>query len=248
MSQTVHMATVIVHRTPHRNWYAHVENFNSNVLEVLRLVKIHEQLTGTKPGRRSAVEILNKSGIVLLVACWEAYVEDLATTAFEFLFANASTHDVFPTRVLTLASKDLRAAPDHRRVWELAANGWRTVLQKHKSSVLADFVGKLNTPKPEQIDGLFDQLIGLSAISQTWKWKKMPPSEACKRLTELVELRGEIAHRVTTSRGVKKSDVIRAAQFIDRLAVASSNTVRQFLYDLTKKYGWGTAAYSLPPS
>jgi hypothetical protein len=49
----------------------HVRLLVSNVVEVESLLKIHRKLTGPGPGRRH-VEVLNKSGIVVLVACWEA--------------------------------------------------------------------------------------------------------------------------------------------------------------------------------
>jgi len=77
-----------------------IENMISNVSEVDRLVAIHNELTGGGPGRRFDVAILNKSGIVLLVACWEAYVEDLAADALDFMIQNAEDHTAFPTTVL----------------------------------------------------------------------------------------------------------------------------------------------------
>ena len=223
--------------------FQHIANLNANVREVLRLIEIHEALTGTAPGRRRKVEVLNKSGIVLLVACWEAFVEDLATVAFEFLFVNATDHTAFPSKVLALASKDVRTSSDARRVWELAGTGWRTVLQQHKVQVLQEFVGTLNTPKPEQIDGLFEQLIGLSSLSTAWKWKKTSAASARQRLATLVSLRGDIAHRVTTSKNVKKVDVRKASELIDRLAAASSNRVREFLRQRTGKYAWPETTY-----
>jgi hypothetical protein len=223
--------------TQPRSW-SHIANFNSNVAEVLRLLEIHEELTGTGPGRRSQVEILNKSGIVLLVACWEAYVEDLAEIAFEFLFARAKSPDAFPAKVLTLASRELREAADQRRVWELAGDGWRTVLERHHTAVLQANIGTLNTPKPEQIDALFQQLLGLSSLSSAWTWHRTQSTKACARLTALVNLRGDIAHRVRSTRSVKKQDVSRAGVFLDRLAAASSNEVRRFLRSRTGEFPW----------
>src|SRR5262245_723288 len=103
----------------------HIENLNSNIKEVERLVEIHAALTGSKRGRGRDVAILNKSGIVLAVSCWEAFVEDLASHGFNWLLNNASSPAVFPRKVLTLASQELREAQDATRVWELADGGWR---------------------------------------------------------------------------------------------------------------------------
>jgi hypothetical protein len=133
----------------------HVKNVNSNIKEVRRLVEIHATMTGSQRGRRYNVAILNKSGIVLAVACWEAFIEDLASEAFTWLLDRATSPTVFPNRVLTLASKELRNSPDARRVWELAEGGWRAVLAGHKDELLRLSVGRLNTPRPKQVDDLF---------------------------------------------------------------------------------------------
>lgn len=218
----------------------HVANLIENHIEVMRLSEIHAEISGTGPGRRSkyAVEVLNKSGIVLLVATWEAYVEDLATAAFDALFASATVHSVFPAKVLTLAARELRTAADERRLWELAGNGWQAVLTKHRQTVLDRYVATLNTPKPEQIDGLFSEMIGFQDLSSHWRWTKMKPQTAKARLTELVELRGDIAHRVKTARSVTKAEVSHALEFTSRLAAVSSNAVRRHIHDLTGKYPW----------
>ena len=221
----------------------HVENLLANVDEVLQLVAIHETISGTSRGRRYDVEALNKSGVVLLVACWEAYIEDLATTAFNMISTLAKDHSAFPARVLTLASKDLRSSNDERRVWELAGTGWQEVLKVHRGRILKKFVGALNTPKPEQVDALFEELIGLSSISESWRWHRTTSQSARERLVRLVELRGEIAHRVSASRGVIKRDVTQATDFVQRLAVASSNRVRQHVHACVGKYPWQAVVF-----
>jgi hypothetical protein len=221
----------------------HFETLDSNVKEVLRLIEIHEKMTGTGRGRRHNVAILNKSGIVLIVSCWEAFVEDLASHAFSWLLQQAQSPSVFPTRVLTLSSKDLREAPDARRVWELADGGWRDVLARHRDETLRRSVGRLNTPRPKQVDELFGELLGIARFSTCWRWHNVPNDRVKERLEDLVTLRGEIAHRVVSSRPVKKGDVEAAAQLIQCLAVTSSNTVRKFLLSKTGKAPWPVYKY-----
>lgn len=213
----------------------HLDNLSANLAEATRLVEIHTELTGEGRGRRHNVAILNKSGIVLVVACWEAYIEDLATNGFTWLLANAATPTAFPTKVLTLASKEHREAADARRVWELAGDGWRTALERHRAVVLDRYVGKLNTPRPAQVDSLFGDLIGLAMVSSSWRWGGVPNEKIKDSLEELVTRRGEIAHRVKTSRAVLKREVKSATELVERLAIRTSNTVRQFL--MTKVAG-----------
>src|SRR5689334_11482036 len=102
----------------------HIVALVENVTEVDRLRKIHSQITTKGPGRKHNVEVLHKSGIVLLVACWEAYIEDLASGALEHMIARSKNHDVFPQSVLE------RVASAHSGVkaWDLAGDGWKTAL------------------------------------------------------------------------------------------------------------------------
>jgi RiboL-PSP-HEPN len=218
----------------------HFDNLNSNVKEVLRLIAIHTKMTGTGRGRRHNVAILNTSGIVMMVSCWEAFVEDLASHAFTWLLDRASSPTVFPPKVLTLASKELREAQDARRVWEIADAGWRNVLLRHRDETLKRSVGRLNTPRPKQVDELFSDLLGIAKISTCWRWHNVQNDAITQRLEDLVTMRGEIAHRVVSSRAVLKRDVETAAELVQCLAVTTSNTVRKFLIGKTTVAPWPT--------
>jgi len=215
-----------------------IQKLIGNVAEVNRLLEIHKQLAGNSPGRKHKVEVLNKSAIVLLVACWESFIEDLAGAAFEAMMTSAADPSVFPNDVLTLSSKALRTDSDTRKVWRLAGIGWKTVLADHKTEILKEYVGKLNTPKPKQIDGLFSSLTGISSLSATWTWHKSSAAQAVEKLTKLVELRGSIAHRVAASSAVHKSTVSSYVEFVYRLSVVSSNQVRTFVHARTKAHPW----------
>jgi hypothetical protein len=206
--------------------------------ETLRLTDIHTTLTGSKRGRRRDVDILNRSAIVLVVACWESYIEDLARSAFEHLLLKAETPTIFPTKVLNLAGAELRTSQDSRRIWDLAADGWRRVLVSHRDRVLAEFLDSFHTPRPEKVNRLFEHLIGLRDLSQQWKWRRSSASYVNKRLDDLVSLRGSIAHRVSAGRYVYKSEVQEAAHLVQRLAAVSSNRVRAFLVTRSPEDPW----------
>ncbi len=224
----------------------HIQNLLLNLKEVKRLLEIHTEVAGSAVGRKHQVEVLNKSGIVLLSACWEAFVEDMASSAFDFMLSKASDHNSFPTNVLTLASNNLKKANDDRRVWELAGSGWRTVLQNHKAEVLDKYVGKLNTPRADNIDKMYEQLIGVPKLSDSWTWRGTSPVQSRQRLSDLVTLRGSIAHRVSTGASVRKSIVIQNTEFIQRLAVISSNTVALFVNDTVGEFPWVRYSFRRP--
>src|SRR5690348_4303270 len=106
---------------------SHMTNFTANLQEVDRLSDIHAIVTPEGPGRKHNVQILHKSGIVMLVACWEAFVEDLAANGLTFLLEIAPNHTALPDSVLE------RIANKHqgKRAWSLAGNGWRTACTDH---------------------------------------------------------------------------------------------------------------------
>ncbi len=221
----------------------HMNNLVENISEVERLMEIHKGTAGSAPGYKHNLAVLNKSGIVLLVACWEAFIEDLAQNAFEFMLDASVKHTTFPNEVLTSSSKCLKNSKDNRDVWKLAGDGWKKVLTDHKSELFKNNIGKLNTPKPAQVDYLYKSLLGISSLSSKWKWTGMSVSKSKDKLTKLVELRGAIAHRVSTSSGVHKSVVEDHSSFIHLLAVKSSNAVSNHVIKCTGQEPWPPYMY-----
>ena len=226
------------------DWPQHVATLISNTNEVGRLLSIHGAFTGGKTGRpKVPLEVLNKSAVVLLVACWEAYVEDLATAAFDAMLARATSPQAFPRKVLALASKALKESNDQTSVWALAQDGWKQVLSDHRRQLFKRYVGTLNTPRPAQVDTLFGCLIGIKALSKSWKWSGRSNSSVLQALNGLVTLRGEIAHRVQTSRAVHKTYITQSLELVNRVAAVSSNQVREFVAQRVHDLPWPDVFY-----
>jgi hypothetical protein len=223
----------------------HIDALRENLDEVVRLLEIHTQIAGPTVGAKHNVEVLNKSGIVLLVACWEAFVEDLATSAFKLLLRRAQAPRDFPTKVLIAVSKRLREG-DERRIWDLAGEGWKTVLRQHQDSNLKR-IRSFHTPKPSNIDDLFESLFGITKITKKWSWRQCTPARARARLEALVKLRGEIAHRVSVGRSVRKKDVAAAGELILRLAAATHNAVNKNFGNRFGHLPWAIAIVGSPP-
>lgn len=217
----------------------HLADLLNNMNEVHQLLEIHHALTGSAPGRRNNVEVLNKSAIVLVVACWEAYVEDLVKSGLSFMVANAKDYSVFPESILErVASKN-----SGRKAWNLAGDGWKNALNDNLIEVLAKTIGTLNTPKTAQVDDLFKKSLGIEELSSCWKWGGRSSSQVSNALDKLVTLRGSIAHRVQHSQGVRKKNVTDAIGLISRMAAKSHNEVRRFIKNRTGRYPWGQVKY-----
>ncbi|WP_156087769.1 HEPN domain-containing protein [Lysobacter sp. Root667] len=217
----------------------HVESFLSNIREVEQLLKIHSSYVGNGPGRKRDVEVLNKSAIVLTVACWEAYVEDISTLALDYMIANAASHLVFPEKVLKLVAANNSGVS----AWSLAGEGWKIALRNNYDAILAKTAAKLNTPRAAQVDELFANSIGLEGVSRCWHWKGRSVTAAVEALDDLVTLRGGIAHRVKHSRSVLKRDVTDATNLVLWLAAKTTNRVRTHVHSSVGSYPWRIVAY-----
>lgn len=84
-------------------------------------------------------------------------------------------------------------------------------------SLISARISGFNTPKPRATKELFKEIIGIQDITDNWQWHRNPLGTPTDRLSELVKLRGAIAHGATLSNTIKKSDVISAKDLISRI-------------------------------
>lgn len=221
----------------------HIDSLKTNLLEIDRILEIHGEISGSGPGYKHNVQVLNKSAIVLLLACWEAYIEDLAENSFNFMLSQARNPDVFPAHVLDIAAKEIKK--NNKDIWQLANDGWRKVMESHKESILEKYTvrGAFNTPSQKNIDTLFSNLIGFTSMSRKWYWSGMSIENSKKKLEKLIELRGNIAHKVQSSSKVTKSQVKESKELIMRLAVISNNRAIYYINDKISNKPWLTISY-----
>ena len=217
----------------------HLQGLLDNLKESLSVLDIHEKVSGQGRGRKHGVEVLNKSALVLIVACWEAYVEDTIDSALTFMIDNCTDHTVFPKNVLDRVSSGKQGP----KAWDLAGEGWKDALRDNLTGVLSKTTGALNTPRAKQVDELFDKVIGLHNLSSKWTWRHVTADQAIARLDTLITTRGSIAHRVKHSDTVYKKAVRDAVDLITRLAVRTNNEARSHVHSRVGKYPWYAIRY-----
>ncbi len=217
------------------------DKFGENKKDIGKLWTIHEEWSGVGPGagrRPAEVEVLNRAAIVFITACWEAYVEDVAMEAFDFLLANAPSASQVPAKVQALAAKSLLDDPNVLRVWDLADTGWKAVLQMHRDAAKEKWVSSLNTPKRAQVDELFESLLGLRSVSAAWLWQKMSSVDAAAKLDAHITIRGNIAHRVTHDATVYKHWGTGYLNHVERLVEKTDAAVAAHLKDALGAAPW----------
>ncbi len=217
--------------------------FRDNLDEVYALLQIHTQLTGSGPGRRHNVAVLNKSAILFACAAFEGFIENLATSAFEHIVNDSKDHLSLPKQILKATATLLKDDKNDIKVWDLAGDGWKTVVESFRKSIVFKYIGPFNTPKPHNIEALLRELIGMPGLPSTWHWSGMSAASAQAKLRALVELRGALAHGEKPAPTVHKQDVTSYLDFLGPLSVRSSNQVRHYCHSVTGKYPWGSTLY-----
>jgi hypothetical protein len=213
--------------------------FNTNCADVKRLLEIHGELGGSGQGRRYGLEVINKSAIVLICAIWEAYCEDVAAEGLAHLVKHAKSADDLPETLRKAVAVELKGELHELAIWQLSGDGWRTLLSTRLAALQEERNRKLNTPKSNQIDELFERALGITKISNSWTWDRTSAEQARKKLDKYVTLRGDIAHRgqsVTSS--CRKKDVEDFFEHIGKLVGKTGGQVNTMLKKSTGTSLW----------
>jgi len=208
--------------------------FDKNSKDIELLLKIHEQKGGSLRGRRYQLEVLNKSAVVLITSFWEAYCEDIAAEGLAHLVKYAESADNLPKRLKKQIAEELKKDSDELALWSVADEGWKKLLNSRLNRLQEERNRKLNTPKSQNIDQLFQSAVGIIKISDSWKWSPtMNPNKARTKLDKYIALRGSIAHRGNALKTVTKSQVVDYFNFIKNLASTTGGKVNQHVKEIT---------------
>lgn len=217
-------------------------SFLENAEHVVELFTLHKEKNKFKKTHHDS-EILVKSGVVLFVACWEAFIEDTAERAVDYLVDNADTPSKLPKELLKFIAAELRGNKNELKVWDIAGDGWKNASKDHYKTMLAKHLGPFNTPRAGNIDNLYAAVLGIDNVSACWVWKGMTNKNAKDRLNKMIALRGAIAHRVQASERVSFRMGNDYAIHLLKLAIKTSNRVRKHVGAHVGSYPWPEESY-----
>jgi len=243
-----------------------IDSYLENMDELISLMTIYSHVSNhplkNPSGEPCTTEILIKQGIVFIVTCWDEYVKQLVTSAFDFMLDQAKNPDVFPLQVKMITSQKLQPLhPDsfdddraRRRkekaretwdthlwkqdIWHLAGDGWIRLLRDNKEEVIKQYVDTFQSPRPDSIDKLFASIIGFKSLSSHWSWLGMSCEDAKKCLNILLNIRGNLVHTNQAHRLVTIDDIDYFSLLVNKLAGISANVVREHVYKQTGQYPW----------
>lgn len=217
-------------------------SFDANIRDIDRLFGFHlKPSTGARKAQQT--EVLNKSAIVLTTAFWEAYCEDLAAEALEHLVQYAAGWEAIPLQLQKIVARELERERHELAVWRLAGEGWRTVLVDRLASLQEERNRTLNTPRTQQIDAFFEEVLGVVKLSQRWKWQGMSAQAARAKLDEFVVLRGDIAHRGQAADRVTKRQAKDYATHVRHLVAKTGGHINTVMKKATGQPLWVPLLY-----
>ncbi len=195
--------------------------FRGNIVDVDRLIESHGQLHDGSPGKKGLGHI-TRSGVVMLCAAWELYLESLCVEAANYFCDKCQSPDQLPRRVQKELAKVARESKHELKPLEFAGDGWKQVLVTH----VRELCGAINTPKAGPIDELYLRAIGLERLSDHWSCGK-------DTINDFVGVRGDIAHRGRDADYIKIGELQSYRTLIDATAVECDNAVSELLVSAT---------------
>lgn len=134
--------------------------------------------------------VFMQAGIALLCAAWEAYVEDLALHAFDYLIEKTTDPQSLPKSLKKTVAFGIKTSKNELSPWILAGDGWRGVVRAR----VLESIESLHNPKPAKIDALFEDVLGIKNICDSWEWEDFPKEFVRHTMLRMVEQRGAVAH------------------------------------------------------
>lgn len=186
--------------------------------DVNRIIQTHADIQNGNPGNMGLGH-LTRSGVLLLCAAWELYIEELLIEAVTANIARSPTPGGLPVSVQKTISQYVKASKHELKPLAMAGDGWKTIyLDIARESVVG-----LNTPKKHNIDQLYSALVGIPDLSNAWT---LGPAA----INDFVEARGDIAHRGSDAGNIhmnKLRDVFKPQ--INRCAIETDNATTTFI-------------------
>lgn len=198
--------------------------FHKNLMDIQRLLDNHKTLSGQERGKK-ALDHITRSGILLLVATWEVYIEELICESVGFLSKNIRDPNDLPVPVKKFLSDCIHNSKNEIEPFKLAGRGWSEFYREQAGHV----TNALNTPKIEKIDKLFKDLLGVNIISRNF---------GLRTLNLIISTRGDIAHRVKLNKYVKPAILRGFMEDIRQYVLETDKAIYEHLTDLGGKTPW----------
>lgn len=199
---------------------------NKLLVDVEKLIETHEELNHSGGGRRS-LGYITRSGVVMLCAAWELYLEELLAESAEKIAEKADSPKSLPLAVQKELAATVKKAKNDLEPLKLAGFGWRSVYLEH----IKETIENIHSPKSNKVDDIFHRLLGVAVLSDCW-------SDGKDKIDGFVETRGEIAHRGSDASYVRIGALKKYREQIERAVEDTDNSVADHIKSITTRSPW----------
>ena len=199
-----------------------INNLNMNIADIESLLDL-----SVKAETSEQSQAIFRSAVVLLIASWEQYIEQLADKSIQILTDRLRNPDPIPEFVkqsiatFTVPEKRNNSQDFSESVWLFADKGWKTAYRNYCRNKTAN----LNTASSHNIKDVFKTILGIRDVTECWTFKETGCNECIDRLNNLVELRHNIAHGAKLSKQLKIEDLCEYIEFISTISEHLFNTI-----------------------
>jgi len=206
-----------------------------------RLIELHGLNTGPQAGRRYNFDSVNRAAVILSMAAWEGFVEDLLRYSVRFMATRLDSPAQLPTTVREVMLQQLyetlraesKSAAVKANMWSLVGSGWRTNFIRYANGRIRG----LNTPNVDNVQRIFKTVTGLKDFACDWGARRWSRQSYVDKLEQSLMLRHRIAHGAIGTETVGKQRAKAAASVVTKAAAWTATTVERHLhsFDLRPK-------------
>lgn len=196
--------------------------FENNLLvDVQRIIDSHGQLNHNGGGRRGLGH-LTRSGILMLCAAWELYMEEVLVEGVKYTIGKIDEPGSLPLPVQKELSRYVKESSHELKPLELAGEGWKTLYLNNTN----EKIQSLNSPKSGVLDPMYKKFLGVDTISDCW-------SLGSAHINQFVSIRGRIAHKGRDARYITINQLKIYKDEIKQTALDVDNSLTEHLCAIT---------------
>lgn len=166
-------------------------NFKTNIEDIESLLELSLSITNIEQKK-----VIFRSAVVLLIASWEQYIEQLANSSVLVLTNRLRDSSTLPENVkqsianfaISEKRNNLRDFSDS--VWLFADKGWKNAYFNYCEELTTNF----HTASPNNVKDLYWKLLGIRDLARNWCYSGIGSTQCVENLNDLINLRHDIAH------------------------------------------------------
>lgn len=191
------------------------------LVDVDRIIASHATLNHDGGGRRGLGH-LTRSGVLMLCAAWELYLEEVLIEGVEYFIEKFDSPKRLPKTVQKELAFSVKESKHELKPLELAGDGWKFLYRNHVQETVNGF----HTPKSFNLNPLFRKFLGIDDISQWW-------SLGHREIDRFVSMRGEVAHKGSDASYVTITNLKDFLVKVKQTALEVDNELTVYLCETT---------------